>query len=180
MRKFMNALFLLLAMTSLAFAQGNSTQASSAQPSSKSGSEHRAYGYVFAAPGIVANEAGGRTATLHFGGGGEGLIKGGFGVGAEIGGLAPVDGFSEGFGVFSAGANYHFLNATKSGKIVPFVNGGYTMFFRDGVANGGHFGGGVNYWFKERVGLRFEVRDHLVAEIPSTHFIGFRFGLTFR
>jgi hypothetical protein len=54
------------------------------------------------------------------------------------------------------------------------------MFFRNGVANGGHFGGGVNYWLKERVGLRFEVRDHVVAEAAGTHFLDFRFGLTFR
>ncbi|HQR31799.1 MAG TPA: hypothetical protein PLK30_03610 [Blastocatellia bacterium] len=179
MRKLIFAFVVLAAMTTAVFAQGNSTKSSSPAKSSNSGSEHRGYGYVFVAPGVVS-DGGYGTATMHFGGGGEGLIKGGFGVGAEIGGLAPVDGFSEGFGVFSAGANYHFLNASQSGKIVPFVNGGYTMFFRNGVANGGHFGGGVNYWFKERVGLRFEVRDHIVSEIPGTHFIGFRFGLTFR
>jgi len=170
------ALLLLTTMSVLAHAQTNSTQSST----SKSNSDYRGYGYVFAAPGVVANNGGGGTPTLHFGGGGERLIKGGFGVGGEIGGLAPVEAFSDGFGVFSAGANYHFLNASKSGKVVPFVNGGYTMFFRNAVANGGHFGGGVNYWFKERIGLRFEVRDHIVAEIPDTHFIGFRFGLTFR
>lgn len=176
MRKLVSVLFLLAAISVAAFAQGNSTQSSSAQPSK---SDRRGYGYVFAAPGVVTDGDYG-TATLHFGVGGEGLIKGGFGVGGEIGGLAPVESFSSGFGVLSAGANYHFLNASKSGKVVPFVNGGYTMFFREGVANGGHFGGGVNYWFKERVGLRFEVRDHIVAEASGTHFLGFRFGLTFR
>lgn len=178
MRKLISILFLLAAMSIAAFAQGDSSPAPSAQPA-KSKSDHRGYGYVFAAPGVSANEYG-STATMQFGVGGEGLIKGGFGVGGEIGGLAPVQSFSEGFGVFSAGANYHFLNASKSGKVVPFVNGGYTMFFRNGVANGGHFGGGVNYWFKERVGLRFEVRDQVVYEFGNTHFVGFRFGLTFR
>ena len=180
MRNTFFVLSLLAAMSVAAIAQGNSnsTQASSAQ-SSKSGSDRRGYGYVFAAPGVAASEFG-SAATMHFGVGGEGLIKGGFGVGGEIGGMAPVESFSSGFGVFSAGANYHFLNASKSGKVVPFVNGGYTMFFRSGVANGGHFGGGVNYWFKERVGLRFEVRDHVVSDFGQTHFVGFRFGLTFR
>ncbi|MBS1789357.1 MAG: hypothetical protein JST85_16650 [Acidobacteria bacterium] len=179
MRNLIFALFLLAAMPGVMFAQNNSTSSSSAKSSARSGSDHRGYGYIFVAPGIATDTDFG-TATLHFGGGGEGLIKGGFGVGGEIGGLAPTENFSEGFGVFSAGANYHFLNASQSGKVVPFVNGGYTMFFRNSVANGGHFGGGVNYWFKERVGLRFEIRDHIVAEIPSTHFIGFRFGLAFR
>lgn len=179
MRNSILALLFLAAMSSVTLAQNNSTTASSAKSSAQSGSDRRGYGYVFVAPGVATDTDFG-TATLHFGGGGEYLIKSGFGIGGEIGGLAPTENFSEGFGVFSAGANYHFLNVSKSGKIVPFVNGGYTMFFRNGVANGGHFGGGVNYWFKERVGLRFEVRDHIVAEIPSTHFVGFRFGLTFR
>ncbi|MDX2042392.1 MAG: hypothetical protein SF097_14310 [Acidobacteriota bacterium] len=186
MRKTISTLFLLAAMTGAIFAQDNSTTASSAQSSqssgqssAKSGSERRGYGYVFAAPGVVASEYG-SSATWQFGVGGEGLLKGGFGVGGEIGGLAPAQSFSEGFGVFSAGANYHFLKASKSGKVAPFVNGGYTMFFRNGVTNGGHFGGGANYWFKERVGLRFEVRDQVVSAFGNTHFVGFRFGLTFR
>lgn len=169
MRKLIFALFVLAAMPALMLAQ----------PATNSSSEHRGYGYVFAAPGgIVSTD--GSIGTMHFGVGGEGLIKGGFGVGGEIGGLTPVRSFRSGIGVFSAGANYHFRDASKSGKVVPFVNGGYTLFFRDGVANGVHFGGGANYWFKERVGLRFEVRDHFAVEYPEAHYVGFRFGLTFR
>lgn len=188
MRKLFFAISLLTAMPGLMLAQGNSTPASpsqtstnnsSSQSSGNSGSGHRGYGYVFAAPGGIVSPDG-QAATLHFGVGGEGLIKGGFGVGGEIGGLTYVRSFSSGIGVFSAGANYHFLNASKSGKVVPFVNGGYTLFFRDGVANGAHFGGGVNYWFKERVGLRFEVRDHFAVLYPEAHYVGFRLGLTFR
>ncbi|MFN0112667.1 MAG: hypothetical protein ACKVZH_27735 [Blastocatellia bacterium] len=178
MRKLILALVVLVATTTTVFAQGNSTQPSSGQ-SSTPGSQHKGYGYVFVAPGGIVSADGG-TGTMHFGIGGEGLIKGGFGVGGEIGGLAPIRSFSSGIGVFSAGANYHFQNASKSGKVVPFVNGGYTLFFRDGVANGVHFGGGANYWFKERVGLRFEVRDHVAVEYPDAHYIGFRVGLTFR
>jgi hypothetical protein len=191
MRKLIFSLFLVAGIPALILAQSDSAPASLPQPSpqpqaqsstklsTNSGNAHRAYGYVFAAPGGIVGSDGG-TGTLHFGVGGEGLIKGGFGVGGEIGGLAPVRSFREGFGVFSAGANYHFLNASKSGKVVPFVNGGYTLFFREGVANGIHFGGGANYWIKERVGLRFEVRDHLAVQYPEYHYIGFRFGLTFR
>lgn len=181
MQKTISALFLLVAMSAAMFAQDNSTQPSqsSGQSGSKSASERRGYGYVFAAPGLTASEYG-STATMQFGVGGEGLIKGGFGVGGEIGGLAPTQNFSEGFGVFSAGANYHFLKASKSGKVVPFVNGGYTMFFRNGVANGGHFGGGVNYWFKPRVGFRVEFRDNVFVQEGSAHLLNVRFGLTFR
>lgn len=191
MRKLIFVLFVLATMPALMLAQSDSTPASSPQTSSQpssqlakkssanSASDHRGYGYVFAAPGGIVSTDGG-TGTMHFGVGAEGLIKGGFGVGGEIGGLTPVRSFSSGIGVFSAGANYHFLNASKSGKVVPFVNGGYTLFFRDGVANGVHFGGGANYWFKERIGLRFEVRDHFAVLYPEAHYIGFRFGLTFR
>ncbi len=182
MRKIISSLFLLAAMPVLIVAQTDSPQPSSAASAtstttSQPNKEYKAHGYVFVAPGVVTS---GSTGTLHFGGGGEGLIKGGFGVGAEIGGLAPVKDFGEGFGIFSVDAGYHWLKASKSGKVVPFVNGGYTLFFREGVANGVNFGGGVNYWFKERVGLRFEVRDHVAVEIPEAHFIGFRIGLTFR
>lgn len=179
MRKIIYVLFLLILTPGLLAAQTNSTPASTAAAitSTQPAKEYRGHGYVFVAPGVVTS---GSTATLHFGGGGEGLIRGGFSAGAEIGGLVPVRDFSEGFGILSADAGYHFLKASQSGKVVPFVNGGYTLFFRSGVANGVNFGGGVNYWFKERVGLRFEVRDHVAVEIPETHFIGFRIGLTFR
>jgi hypothetical protein len=187
MRKLIFSLFILTAMPAFMLAQSDSTPASSPQPSpqsatkpsTNSGSDHRAYGYVFAAPGGIVSPDG-SVGTIHFGVGAEGLIKGGFGVGGEIGGLTPIRSFRSGIGVFSAGANYHFLNASKSGKVVPFVNGGYTLFFRDGTANGVHFGGGANYWFKERVGLRFEVRDQFAVLYPEAHYIGFRFGLTFR
>lgn len=177
--KLIFSLLLMAGMPVLLFAQNNSAPASSNSTSTQSGTNHRGYGYVFIAPGGIVSPDG-SAATLHFGGGGEGLIKGGFGVGGEIGGLTYVRSFSSAIGVFSAGANYHFLNASKSGKVVPFVNGGYTLFFRDGVANGVHFGGGVNYWFKERVGLRFEVRDHFAVQYPEAHYVGFRFGMTFR
>lgn len=182
MRQLIFTLFLLAATPGLLVAQSDSTQpatsqASPAQQSStSSGSDRRAHGYVFVAPGVVSP---GSTGTLHIGGGGEGLVKGGFSVGAEIGALAPYQDFGAVFGIFSADAGYHFLKASQSGKVVPFVNGGYTLFFRSGVDNGINFGGGVNYWFKERVGLRFEVRDHVPVP-TNVHFVGFRVGLTFR
>lgn len=182
MRQLIFVLFLLAAMTSLGVAQTDTRQslstpiASVPQPA-QSGAERRAMGYVFVGPGALL--PGNSTTFLNFGGGGEGLIKGGFSVGAEIGGYTPARDFGDGFGILSAGAGYHFLKASKSGKVVPFVNGGYSLFFRSGVDNGIHFGGGVNYWFKERIGLRFEIRDHV--PVPSNaHIVGFRVGLSFR
>jgi hypothetical protein len=140
--------------------------------------EHRGQGYLFVAPGGVAPN--GSTATLHFGVGGEGLLHKGLGVGGEIGYLTPARSFDSGFGIFSANGSYHFTQATASGKVVPFVTGGYSLFFRDGHANGFNAGGGVNYWFRERLGVRLEFRDQVVTEGREVHYLGFRVGLAFR
>lgn len=178
MRQLIFALFLLTAMTGPGVAQTDSRQSLSAQPASvQSGNDRRAMGYVFVGPGALL--PGNSTTFLNFGGGGEGLIKGGFSAGGEIGGFVPARDFGGGIGILSANAGYHVLKASKSGKVVPFVTGGYTLFFRSGVDNGINFGGGVNYWFKERVGLRFEIRDHVPVP-TNAHFVGFRVGLTFR
>lgn len=138
--------------------------------------EYKVQGYAFAAP--VVTNGGGTGAQV--GAGAEGLIYKGVGAGAELSYLSTVTGFRSGVGVFSPNASYHFLNATKSGKLVPFVTGGYTLFFRNGVAHGFNYGGGVNYWFKERVGLRFEVRDQVLVNNGTGHFVGFRAGISFR
>lgn len=140
------------------------------------GKEHSGQGYAFVAPGSTS-EGG---STLHFGVGVEGLVYKGLGVGGEIGYLGATRKLSEGFGVFSPNVSYHFLNATKSGKLVPFVTGGYSLLFRSDVAHAGNFGGGVNYWFKDRIGARLEFRDHVVGHSGLGHFFGFRIGLAFR
>lgn len=145
----------------------------------QSGSDSRGLGYVFVAPGAAINRAGG-SASMHGGVGGEGLVYKGLGVGGEIGYLGPIESPADGFGVLSANGSWHFRNATASGKVVPFVTGGWSLAFRSGSAHGGNFGGGINYWFKERIGLRLEVRDHVFNNFTSTHFLGFRVGLTFR
>jgi hypothetical protein len=140
--------------------------------------EHRGQGYVFVAPGAISSS--GTTATLHFGVGGEGLVHKGLGIGGEIGYLGPARGLQEGVGLFSANGSYHFKNASASGKLVPFVTGGYSLIFREGKANGVNFGGGVNYWFREAVGLRLEFRDQVFTLGETTHYYGFRIGLAFR
>src|SRR5690349_12976119 len=168
MRSLIFAALLLAAVPGLVAAQTASSQAND---------DRRALGYVFVGPGATSGSS---TTWLNFGGGGAGFVKGGLSVGAEIGGFTPAQSFNEGFGILSANAGYHFLKASQSGKIVPFASGGYSLFFRSGAASGINFGGGVDYWFKERVGLRFEVRDHVIVEYPDTHYAGFRVGLIFR
>lgn len=165
MHKFFFVLFLLALSPPLLGAQ---------TPSS---AEYRGHGYAF---GAVGGATGSSDPLFHVGAGGERLLYKGFGIGGELGYLWVGERPDAGLGVLSADAQYHFLNASRSGKVVPFVTGGYSLLFRSGALNGANFGGGVNYWFKERAGLRFEVRDHFLPQNADTHFIGFRVGITFR
>src|SRR5262245_60231365 len=90
--------------------------------------ERRGQGYFFVAPGTTS-EGG---ATLHIGGGGEGLVYKGLGVGGEIGYLGAARDLSGGIGIISPNVSYNFRNASKSGKFVPFVTGGYSLLFTGG------------------------------------------------
>ena len=122
-------------------------------------------------------------ATAHLGGGGEGFFTRHLGAGADVGYVAPFESFSDGTGTFSPNIVARFKPKTAENKVEPFVTGGYTLFFRSGTVSGANFGGGVNWWFKERVGLRLEVRDDVMipgGDVATTHFVGFRVGFTFR
>jgi hypothetical protein len=129
-------------------------------------------GYVFFASGIEPRNHYG---TAHIGVGGELLFKN-VGIGPEIGYLTRSRDWAGGIGVLSPNASYHFTNS----KLEPFVTGGYTLFFRDGHANGYNFGGGVNYWFSNKAALRLEARDHVLPGYRDSHFLGFRVGLSFK
>jgi hypothetical protein len=144
----------------------------------QSADERRGQGYVFIAPGGIAPN--GSTVTLQLGVGGEGLIHRGLGGGGEVGYLTSTRSLGSGFGILSANTSYHFTKASASGKVVPFVTGGYSLFFGDGQANGFNAGGGVTCWFRERLGLRLEFRDQVVTEGRAVHYLGFRVGLSFR
>ena len=147
--------------------------------------QHRGQGYLFFAPGVAKSGFGSR-AIVHIGGGGEGLIYKGLGIGAELGDMFPWSNFYDWLAVGSVNMSYHFSPRTKSRKLEPFVAGGYTLFARHGVSSGSNFGGGVNYWLVERAALRFEVRDTntvgggrpLFGDFD--HVISFRIGVTWR
>ena len=137
----------------------------------------KGHGYGYFAPGVSSGGAG----TMHFGGGGERYFGRHVGVGVEAGYLSPLGSFSEGIGTFSPDVVARFLPKSSENKVEPFVNGGYSLFFREGAVHGANVGGGVNWWFKDRLGLRFEVRDNFAAiEGDTVHLVGFRIGLTFR
>jgi hypothetical protein len=138
--------------------------------------ERRGQGYVFVAPTSTTEEGFG----LHIGVGGEGLVYKGLGVGGEIGYLGSADGLRDGIGVLSTNISYHFTKATKSRKFAPFVTSGYSMLVRRSAINSVNIGGGANWWFKDRIGLRLELRDHIPLRFESVHFFGVRIGLAFR
>lgn len=137
--------------------------------------ERRGYGYVYA--GAIGGDNGsGFTA----GGGGDGLVYKGVSVGADLAVLSPGSRWGRSFGAAALNGGYHFINASADGKWVPFVTGGPVAFFGDGVGIGFNAGGGVNYWFKERLGARFEFRAHVPGNSDLQAFYGFRVGVTFR
>jgi hypothetical protein len=136
----------------------------------------RGYGYALFTPGATLGD--GAAATLTLGAGAEGLIKGGFGAGADLSYLFyPQAGFAQGFGLFSPGVFYHFNLGRKT---VPFLTGGYSLAFRDGTINLIHCGGGFNHWFDSHWGMRFEVRDHTETRSLEYHLLQFRVALLFR
>jgi hypothetical protein len=138
-----------------------------------------AHWYVFGTTGQVRVEEFSAT-TFQAGGGGEYLVGGLVGVGAELGYLAPTRAWGEGIGVFSTNGSVHFR---RSGRLVPYATAGYTLLFDDldDTLNCFNVGGGVNYWFARRAGLRLELRDQIhVADRATVHWWGFRFGITFR
>lgn len=160
MRKMILGAMFLMMVQGMALAQGSN--------------ERRGWGYVFGGAGASSGDF--STGFFQFGGGGEGLAYKGLGLGAEIGYLAPFSSGGDGLGLFSGDASYHF---SRTSKLVPFVTGGYSAIFRSGASHGGNFGGGVHYWMKDHVGLRFEVRDHVFSS-DSPHLFQFRVGLSFR
>lgn len=138
--------------------------------------ERRGQGYVFVAPTSMTGGGFG----LHIGGGGEGLVYKGLGVGGEIGYLGSADGLRDSIGILSTDISYRFTKATKSRKFAPFVTSGYSMLFRDSALNAVNIGGGANWWFKDRIGLRLELRDQIALRFEPVHFFGVRIGLAFR
>ncbi len=139
---------------------------------------YKGHGYVFFAPGATAGN--GNAGYVHYGGGGEAIFGPGIGFGAEVGYAHPLEEFGAGIGIASVNGLYQFGKAWPKRKVVPFVTGGYSLAFRRGSENFANLGGGVTWWFREKMGFRFEVRDHLDLEHAGIHLVSFRFGVAFR
>ena len=132
-------------------------------------------GYAFAGFGRET----GYSSYFHPGIGGDWLIKGGLGVGGEVGAVTARRAGAPNLALISGNASYH-VPVAAAGIIDPFVTGGISM-----VTTGGggdllwNWGGGANWWLRPRLGLRLEVRDH-VWTAASRHLVEFRIGVCFR
>jgi hypothetical protein len=148
--------------------------------SAQTGKQHKGEGFVFFGSGVTADGEG----TVHFGGGGQGFVYRGLGLGAEIGYLAPWSSFNDGVAAGAVNLSYHLLPRSEDKKVEPFMTAGYLVYARAGVSSGFNWGGGVSLWLGKRAGLRLEVRDQFDRGhsdyFQSSHVIDFRVGLTFR
>jgi hypothetical protein len=163
MKPMISTLFVLALMPALGLAQASDYS--------------KGHGYAYFAPGASSPSS---VAYAHLGAGGEGFFTRNIGAGVELGYLTPMQSWSDGIGTLSPNLVARFRAKDKNHKLEPFVTGGYTFFFRSGTASGVNFGGGVNYWFKDNVGLRLEVRDNVWTQYATIHYVGFRVGVTFR
>jgi hypothetical protein len=117
---------------------------------------------------------------LHLGGGGEVVVTEHVGIGGELGVISPFEALDDHVGLASLNASYRFGERGKRTR--AFVTGGYTMLFREGAFNAVNAGGGVDRWLSDRVGVRFEARDHmpLFHGAFDVHYLDVRVGLVFR
>jgi hypothetical protein len=113
------------------------------------------------------------------GGGGEGFLWKGLSLGGELGVYSFPNDRSSGYGVAVLGPSYHFVDRKKPTKWDPYVTAKILGigFANGGVAGAAVLGGGVNYWFKERIGIQTGVQVHAIAEETV---VSFRAGVTFR
>jgi hypothetical protein len=112
------------------------------------------------------------------GGGGEAFLWKGLTLGVEGGYQKFVN--DVGFGEAYIPVGYHFVDRTRPEKWDPFVSVALLGVYagRGGYGGAGHLGGGVTYWFKNRIGLRTEFRSHVFSGPDIT--VQVRVGISFR
>jgi|SRR5215471_16186985 len=131
------------------------------------------YGYF----GVLGSDGTTFGKLLNPGLGVDGFVYKGLAASADIGYAGYYNNFrSDGIGLFSPNASYHFL---RNRKVSPFVTAGYSLAFRNSTTNMANYGAGLTYWFSNRVGLRLEGRDHVNPD-NGYHMSGLRVGITFR
>lgn len=152
MKKLIAAIALLLTVPALVRAQD---------------ADHAIHGqaYFFVAS-IVTNSSYG-IGSLNAGFGGELLLTRDWGVGAELGYVGDSEGSLLGMG--SIDFNNHFLTKKHHSMVEPFASGGLSLYFGERPINDGfNFGGGVNLWAANHLGLRFEIRENSLSRARSS------------
>jgi len=159
MKKFLVVTFLVFLMPTLASAQEQS----------------KAQGYAVFGPGDYRE-----TTQLHFGGGVETDLYKGLGFSLDAGYMANAKYLSSGLGIFSPNGRYAFRRSADS-QLIPYITAGYSLLFRNATINGFNYGGGIDYWFAKKVGLKVEFRDHILTQFyDNPHIYQFRVGFSFR
>ena len=84
-------------------------------------------------------------------------------------------------GLFALNGGVHFVQDGGQ-RLVPYVSGGYFRWSSgEGDFDGVNIAGGMDYWFKQRIGMRMEVRDHIRPDSRGTvQYWSFRLGVVFR
>ncbi|MEN6537161.1 MAG: hypothetical protein ABFD60_07215 [Bryobacteraceae bacterium] len=132
------------------------------------------HGYGFAGIGIGDDMPG--NGALRYGLGGNWAVIPNLTLGGELGGYHKD---SRGGIIASGNVGIHFRGTAPTG-LDPFVTGGITGA-RIGDERSGRYanlGGGLNYWFRPRVGFRVEFRGYLAGSGVES-FSEIRFGLAF-
>ena len=102
----------------------------------------------------------------------------GLGFAFDAGYFTAARNFEEGAVSFSPAMIYEF---PLNGRVKPYVRGGVTLLAnRHGGLALWTVGGGINYWFKERMALKIEVRDSFASEAPRYGLLDVMIGLCFR
>ena len=157
--------------------------------SSRSADAQSLSGNMFAGAGVFKC-CEGDTGAWQVGGGVDVPVAAGVSVGGDFGLVGPTgdgivpdrSGYASFGNVFllSFNGSYHF-NRHDAHQPRPFLTGGIGETFRNGDATGGlNVGGGIDWWLRERRGVRVEVRDQLLGEFGTTHLVTLRIGLLFR
>ena len=98
-------------------------------------------------------------------------------VSPSIGYLYSREDSQRGVAIFTANGSYHFLRGKS--RFEPFVIAGYGA-----IADLGHglslfnYGGGGQYWFRKRLGVRVEVLNFQHSQYRELTSV--RFGIAFR
>ncbi|MDX1983361.1 MAG: hypothetical protein SFV51_24025 [Bryobacteraceae bacterium] len=170
MRRFLNALSLLACLLPAGlYAQDSLPQSLT-------------FGYAFAGPVFVPRSGFTRWdgTFVHAGGGGEAGIGRYLSAGGEVGILAPLTNeFARTGGILAGGISVHPRGPERHWD--PFLSGGVGVLAGGGAAGLAYVGGGVHYWFRPRIGLRFEYRHHLWPNADGNiQLAGLRLGIALR